>query len=397
VSGSLAELREALNVGRKGPVGTRRGWRAWAPFVVLGVAILALALLTGRGEDRGLPLDPSSTGPLGTKALVDVLREVGADLEVTDDLPGDRVDTALVLVDEYDDAQREELLDWARAGGVLVVADAQSPLQPEAVDTTSLPLFDASIARDCDLAALKDVERASAPGGTVHEVPAGATGCFPRNDGSWLVARAEGDGAVVTLGGAGALTNAELSAADNGLLAVVLLAPDGDGTVAFLRPPGPGGGDTSLTDLIPVPLRFAFLQLLLAFLVVAAWRARRLGRPVTEPLPVEVPGSELVAATGNLFQTARAGGHAAAILRADAARRLAERLGLPPDAAPEQVAEAAAARTGADRDEVLALLRGGGPVDEATLVALAQSVESVRRATLEPVRQPQDPGAVRVR
>ncbi len=102
-------------------------------------------------------------------------------------------------------------------------------------------------------------------------------------------------------------------------------------------------------------------------------------------------------ATGNLFQTARAGGHAAAILRADARRRLAERLGLAPGAPPELVADAAAARTGADRDEVLALLTGPGDVDEAGLVTLAQAVESVRRASLSDVPRQPDRGAVGVR
>lgn len=392
---SADALRAGLGDARR----ERRGWRAWLPYAVLGVVVLGLALAGSGQEDTGEPLDPASPGPLGTKAVVDVLREVGADVRVDPGVPGEDVDTALLLVDRLDDDERARLLDWVRAGGVLVVADAGSTLQPDAVATTSLAVVQASIARACDLPAVGDVARVSAPGGTVHEVPEGADGCFDRNDGSWLVARDEGEGAVVTLGGAGALTNEELGEADNGLLAVVLLAPGGDETVAVLPPPAgaAGGGQRGLVDLIPGAVRAAFLQLLLAFLVLAAWRARRLGRPVLEPAPVEVAGSELVVATGNLFQTARAGGHAAAILRADARRRLAERLGLAPGAPPELVADAAAARTGADRDEVLALLTGPGDVDEAGLVTLAQAVESVRRASLSDVPRQPDRGAVGVR
>ncbi len=63
------------------------------------------------------------------------------------------------------------------------------------------------------------------------------------------MARDEGEGAVVTLGGAGALTNEELGEADNGLLAVVLLAPEGDETVAVLPPPaGAAGGGSAASS-----------------------------------------------------------------------------------------------------------------------------------------------------
>jgi hypothetical protein len=365
-----------------------RSWRTrlrgFLPYLVLGAGVLLFVLISG-APDPGLPYDPRSAGPVGTKAVADVLRELGADVELVAGVPEESGGTALLLVDQLDEGTREDLLDWVSAGGRLVVADPYSPLTPEVTGRLTLGFTNPSIAPgDCGLDALDQVGRVTSPGGVVYEAPAGSVGCYPRNEGFWLVARSEGEGTIVSLGGAGGFTNEQLGNQDNAVLATYLLAPDGEGSVAILRPPPPGSGDASLMDLIPVSVRLAILQLLIAFFVFVLWRARRLGRPVVEATPVEVPGSELVVARGNLLQTSGASGHAAQVLRDDARRVLAERFGLPADAPPQVVAESAAARTGARVEEVLSVIapQNGGPVDEARLVGLAQAVENVRRATL---------------
>ena len=66
-----------------------------------------------------------------------------------------------------------------------------------------------------------------------------------------------------------------------------------------------GGGERTLVDLVSAGVTRALAQLALAFAVYALWRARRLGRPVAEPQPVAVAGSELVAAVGNLLDRTR--------------------------------------------------------------------------------------------
>lgn len=368
----------------RGPAGRRL--REVAPFVLLAVALALAAVLGGRPPVQGEPLDPRSSGPLGTKALVDTLGELGARVELIAGVPDADTDVALLLVDALDETAREQLLTWVREGGRLVAADFASPLTPEVVGVTSLGITTPSLARgDCPLTALADVGRVTVPGGSVYTVDEGAVGCYPRGEGSWLVARAEGEGTVVALGGPAVFTNLELGAQDNALLAAALLLGGQDGRqgrprVAVLEAPPPAAGDTSLTDLIAPSVRIAFLQLLIAFFVVVLWRSRRLGRPVVERNPVEVPGSELVVAVGNLLQTARRPGRAAALLRADARRLLAERLGLPADADAEVIADAAAGRTGVRRADVLDVLQEA-PVDDTRLVALAQSAEAVRRAT----------------
>ena len=97
-----------------------------------------------------------------------------------------------------------------------------------------------------------------------------------------------------------------------------------------------------------------------------------------EPQPVELAGSELVVAVGNLMQVAKRRDHAAALLRAELRTDLTRRLGLPPDAAPDVVAEIAARRTGVDGARLASALRDGPVGDDAGLVALGQTVEAVR-------------------
>ena len=84
-------------------------------------------------------------------------------------------------------------------------------------------------------------------------------------------------------------------------------------------------------------------------------------------------------AVGNLLQRAKGRGQAAGLLTDDLRRSLAERLGLPPSAPPDLVADTVAARTGIPRERVLGTLSPTTPRDEAELVALSQAVDSVRR------------------
>jgi hypothetical protein len=218
------------------------------------------------------------------------------------------------------------------------------------------------------------------PNGFLLRIPSDGFGCFTEGgDAAFLVSAPRGRGRVVQLGGAGAFINSRLGKVDNGLLAVTLLAPGAGSRVAVLEPAAAGGGSRSLTDLIAPRVKLALLQLLIAFGLVVLWRARRLGRPVEEVQPVRIAGSELVAAVGELLQRARGRSHAAALLRDDLRRTLSERVGLPRDTAPDRMAEAVAARTSLTAERVRLAITGPDPRSEEDLVALAQTVETIRQ------------------
>jgi hypothetical protein len=377
--------------------GTRAGARKVVPWLAVVVGVALVVVVAGRGEEEGSPLDPASPGPLGTKALVEVLRELGGEVRVSGEQPGAGTETALLLSDDLSPGRRQRLLDWVGRGGTLVVADPSSGVTAvEQAGSTQIGLLDAEIERRCDVAALADVGRVAAPGGTVFEVPegqgapgapggpggppnGGTRACFPRNDGAWLLVQPVGGGTVVRLGGASVLVNRELGEADNAVLLASLLVPAEGTGVQVLQPPLPGGGDAGLTDLIAPRVRLALWQLVVAFVLLALWRARRLGRPVAEPQPVQLPGAELVVAVGNLLQRARGRGQAAGLLTDDLRRSLAERLGMPLSTPADQVADTVAARTGIPRERVLRTLTRSTPRDEAELVALSQAIDTVRR------------------
>ncbi|MDO3701050.1 DUF4350 domain-containing protein [Micromonospora sp. C28SCA-DRY-2] len=168
------------------------------------------------------------------------------------------------------------------------------------------------------------------------------------------------------------------------------------------QPGGPGGGDQSGSgdgdgeaadrDDPPNPLWAAFppwfwallAQLALAVLFLALWRARRLGPPAAEPLPVTVRSAETVLGRARLYQRAGAREAAARTLREAALTRLLPRLNLPADAAPDRVAGAVAARTGAEPAATEELLYGGEPETDQDLLELARALDGVTRTVAPP-------------
>lgn len=354
------------------------------PVIAVLALLAAVALVTATEEDSGQPLDPRSAGGSGTRALVEVLDALGAQVDIAADAPDAAAQTTLLLSDDLDEGRRADLRAWVEAGGTLVVTDPRSTFAPPPVGQTAIGLLEATVPRGCDLPALADVARVAAPSSITYDLAPDASGCFQRGEGYWFVATASGRGTIVALGGPAFLTNALLGEADNAVLAAALLAPQPGTQVRVLTPALAGGGDETLGDLVPERVSLALLQLLIAFGVVVVWRARRLGRPVLEDNAVQVPGSELVVAVGNLWQQTRRRQRAAAVLRRDLRRDLCARLGLPATAPADAIAEAAAARTGADVATVLSALQGPDPDSEAAVVDLARQVAEVRRAALAP-------------
>ena len=370
--------------------------RARRPLLwgAIAVGILLAALVGARRTAQGNPLDPASTGPDGTRALVEILDQLDARVVVSNDVPASGGGAVLLLSDALDERQRARLVDWVGQGGTLVVADPASPVtRVEVIGTTRIGFVEAELERRCGLQALRDVQRVSAPGGLLFRDPPGGQGCFSRGEGSWLVAQPVGAGTVVRLGGASALVNREIGSADNAVLAASLLAPAEGARVVVLRPPLPGGGSRQLSDLVAPRVKLALWQLVVAFALLALWRGRRLGRPVTEPAAVRIPGSELVVAVANLLQRGRHRRQAAALLASDLRRTLAERLGLPASAPPERVADTVTARTGIEHERVLTALQPGSPRDEAELVRLALSVDAIRTEVTSPLGE----GAIHAR
>jgi hypothetical protein len=366
-------------VGKRAP--SRRGVGV-AAVIVLG--LLAVALVAGRPPREGPPLDPRSDAPLGTSALVELLRRLDGTVELSVGLPEDADDVALVLDDRLTDDQRHDLLAWVRRGGRLIVA-TPGPLTP---DPVAEGLFDLGLEvvepGTCTVQAVTGIGRIEPGGASSLEVPPGADACYGSASAAYLVAADEGAGVVVSLGGPGSMVNERLDAPGNAALAAALLAPEPGTRIRFVDPPVPaGGGDKTLLELIPAGVARALLQLGVAFVLYALWRAIRLGRPVTEQQPVRVAGSELVGALGRLLARTRSPGAAAELVRTDLRRALAARLGLAPDAPAEVFADAAATRAGLDREVVLNAVSDAPVTTDQQLADLAGAAATIRQEVLQ--------------
>lgn len=165
--------------------------------------------------------------------------------------------------------------------------------------------------------------------------------------------------------------------------------PD-DGNSSDDSAEGERPSDNPLWTAFPAWFWALLLQLALAALLVVLWRARRLGPPVPEPLPVTVRSAETVLGRARLYQRAGARGPAAQTLRAAALARLLTRLNLPPTTPPAEVAGRVAAYAGGTPEQAEELLYGDPPTTDQELLELARSLDRVTRTVAPPPTAPDE-------
>ncbi|WP_341829978.1 DUF4350 domain-containing protein, partial [Streptomyces hainanensis] len=239
-------------------------------------------------------------------------------------------------------------------------------------------------APDCGLPAATSAGSALL-GGRRYQVPADATGCYQAAGMPTLAVlpTGTGDGDTVLLGAAEPLHNEHLAEYGNAALTLQLLGSRPH-LVWYLptAEEAPAVEDQrTLLDLLPPGWRWATLQLLIAALLAALWRARRLGPVVTEPLPVVVHAAETTEGRARLYHQAGARDRAADALRTATRARLAPLVGVPPSAAhaPDALPAAVAAHAGEPAAAVHELLFGPPPADDRDLVRLADTLDALER------------------
>jgi hypothetical protein len=381
-----------------------RRWRAPAAVVAAVLLAAAIGLLVRPGT--GGRLDPDAASPTGARALAHVLRDHGVDVRVrqrladvqrdVDARPGE-VTVLLARPDLAAPGRVAELGHLAasdRADLVMVAAGNGE------LSDLDLPVGASDSGDVLDVGLLAPRCSADPPsragdarlGGTSYDLrpDAGAglrsvAACYPLDGRPTYVQLVHDDGRRTTLLGSGAaLTNERLAEAGDAALAVGTL---GRQPVLVWWVPDPledagTGAPRSLTSLLPDGVRYGVLQLLVVLGVVVLWRGRRLGRLVTEPLPVVVRAIETTLGRGQLYRRARARGRAAAVLRVATTRRIAERCGLPATAPVEAVVAAAARATGRSTQQVATLLVGPDPTDDPQLTLLARDLDTLETEVL---------------
>lgn len=374
-----------------GPIGPP-SWRRfrWPALLALALVALAVAGVLARAGGNAGALDPDGVSAQGSRAVAVLLRERGVAVQrvstVDAAVAASRTGgPATVFVPVPSRVPPADLVRLPAAGGGLVlVAPNNSTLTALAPDVRPVGVEPVR-ERPASCAAPAAVLAGSAElGGQAYAIPApvgAAVGCYPAGEGAALVLGA-GGGRMTLVGTSRPFTNEGLARTGNAALAIGLL---GSGSRVLWLLPRPAelaagsSGKRGLVDLLPDRLLLALAQSLLALVLFAAWRARRLGGVVAEALPVTVRGIETTEGRARLYRASGARASAAAALRTGAARRLASRVGLGADPAPEALVEAISARTTRPSGELRDLLYGCGsaPPDTAGLVRLADDLDTI--------------------
>jgi hypothetical protein len=369
----------------------RRRWRGLLAIVTLCVLTgLVVALLVPPYRPNSY-LDPASNGPLGARALADILTERGHQVIGTDSVTTAVADasrgpaTLVVTSPGLLTAGQRASLAGAHAD-LLLVAPGTAALAALAPGTGLAPGEappGALAPPGCGLTAAR-VAGSADLGGLGYQPPPGAAACY-RYGGRPALVRYRMAGRTITILGSGLpLANDLLATDGNAALALNLLSQHHRIIWLVPQPSQRAAGPSSGTGAAAPPLitRTAWLvvlQLAVAVLLTVIWRARRFGPLIAERLPVIVRATETAEGHARLYQARRSRAQAAAALREAMLGRVAPALELPANPAPEVVVRSLAARASHDERQVTEIVYGPAPASDADLVRLARSLDELER------------------
>ena len=395
----------------------RRRVRRTAAFLgAVGLGLLLVVLLALSAQRPTADLDPEGTGPDGARALAEVLRQQGVEVEVVRSIDAleaaqPDADTTVFVGDPTDlgPGATARLADAARSARRLVLVGLESGQ----LELLGLPVegfggggSDLVAGCDSEIARSSDVVSAWDGRYVLTDDTASARSCFvlpsddgppdqPAPDAAFGAAMVELDAtqahpATVVAGLGPAWTNENITHDSHAGTAVRALGSTPrlvwyqPGTSDALAP-GPDGVDTPDDLSVWPPWTTPAVALLLATVVLLALaRGRRLGRLVREPLPVVVRAIETTESRGRLYRRAGDRARAAAVLRSGTTERLTRRLAVGRGAGPHAVVHAASLATGRPPGEVADILFGPAPPDDVALIRLAQQLTDLEERVRHP-------------
>ncbi|WP_432024565.1 DUF4350 domain-containing protein [Streptomyces parvus] len=379
-------------------------------LVVAGITFAAVRSGTNHGQ-----LDPRSADPKGSRAVAELLKARGISVTVATTLDEATAaagpDTTLLVAGPNLLTRSQQLrLESAAsdsAGRTLLVAPgpgATTRLAPRIRAESHQAV--SALAPACELPAARRAGTADMGGTRYTTQDPTAVTCYPSAGLPSLVVLPTGAGGdTVVLGSPDILHNERLDKQGNASLALQLLGsrphlvwylPSLTDPSATADDSAPGDGDeeqseggarddtaeeSSFLDLVPSGWLWGTLQLALAAVLAAVWRARRLGPLVTERLPVAIRASESAEGRSLLYRKANARDRAADALRAAGRTRLAPLAGVPVRDAhtPDVLLPAVSARVTAPDRDLNTLLFGTAPSTDAALVLLADQLDALER------------------
>ncbi|HVT22333.1 MAG TPA: DUF4350 domain-containing protein [Mycobacteriales bacterium] len=359
-----------------------RRLRGPAAFVAIGLTLVALLAIAGRA-DNATSLDPRNPSPGGTRALAALLADRGDTVTVVDrvDDLSTAPDNTVVISNPRAVTDASLHAVAASRSTIVVVAPDDRVLSALGVAArfSDVARSAAAVEPECGLPAATVAGAARISGFLYRAGTPDTVACYPAEGGAALVETTRPSGGRTTvLGSAGVLTNAHLATEGDAALALGLLDnPTIQWASQTLQAASGPKSEQGLFNLLPPRVLWATLQLFIAVVVLALWRARRLGPLVAEPMPVVVRAAETVEGSGRLLHAARARAGAAATLRAATIDRLTRLLRIPAEAGPDAVTGAVGRHTNQPPASIHGLLYGGAPSDDETLVRLAGQLSSL--------------------
>ncbi|MGH3097859.1 MAG: DUF4350 domain-containing protein [Streptosporangiales bacterium] len=371
-----------------GPTG-RGTWRASRPMLVSALALVAVIavslLVTFSQQPNQEALSTESAAPDGTRALAELLDDRGVTVHESDDPHAAADDatasTTLVLADTVYLTDKAAHAVAASAADLVLIRPASTRLAEitDRVEQSGSNTQD-STKPGCSLHVAVRAGRAELGGATYKLTGsrAGAIRCYRSDDGFGLVRLRDSGRTITVIGSTLPFLNEHLDEQGNAALALNLLGAHEDLTWLLPDPESSGGVQTgSFSDLIAYPVRLSLFGLVVAVVLLAFARGRRLGPVVSERLPVVVRAAETTEGRARLYRSLRARPRAAGALRGGTISRLRRLLGLPRRTEPVAVVAAITSRTGREPANVHALLYGDSPDDDAGLVRLADELDTL--------------------
>ncbi|MCB8906556.1 MULTISPECIES: DUF4350 domain-containing protein [unclassified Streptomyces] len=380
----------------------RQLWtRARGAALVLALILIGgLALATLRSSDAHGSLDPRSADPNGSRAVAELLKTRGIELTLVTTLDEATAatdpDTTLLVTtpDLLTQSQQSTLRrTMTSSTGRTVLVGAGRPsldtLAPGVTSSTSTPVDNR--APSCTLAEATRAGSADLGGERYLTAPGTTADSCYLSDGLPTLLRLPGQDTTdtVLLGSPDILYNKRLDQQGNASLALQLLGSRphlvwylpslADASATADAPADGTTGD--FLSLIPSGWLWGTLQLAIAALLAAIWRARRLGPLVTERLPVALRASEATEGRARLYRKANARDRAASVLRTATRTRIAPLLGVAVQDAhsADRLLPALSARLPETTADPRHLLFGPAPADDATLIRLADQLDALER------------------
>ncbi|EST22369.1 hypothetical protein N566_26660 [Streptomycetaceae bacterium MP113-05] len=371
--------------------------------LLLAAAVLAAAgviLAALRSGERHGALDPRSPDAVGSLAVAELLDEHGVTTRVATTTAeataraGPETTLLVTRPELLGEEQLTSLRAVAEAGGRTVVVGAGprsvSGIAARVEAESTVPV-EATRPR-CDLPAAGRAGDADLGGIRYRPADGTNTTCYPREDLPTLVVvpAPSGSGETVLLGTPHPLHNDRLDDRGNASLTLQLLGSRRNLVwyLPSLSDSAAPDGEQGLIDLLPGGWLWGTLQLSVAALLAAGWRARRLGPLVPERLPVIVHAAEATEGRARLYRRTGARDRAAQALRRAGRRRMAPLVGVSAAQAdsPERLLPALSHHLGLSHQggDLHILLFGPAPSDDMALVRLAEDLDTLEHLLGDP-------------